>query len=62
MVAKKELHIYTTLINTVYDVYVCVVPCVCRQDFPSAVDVDVVPPIDRPIYYIFIFSLCDWRW
>lgn len=36
------------------------VTCVCKQDFLSAVD--VVPPIDRSIYYIFMLGLREWRW
>lgn len=35
------------------------VTCVCKQDFLSAVD--VVPPIDRSIYYIFMLGLREWR-
>lgn len=36
--------------------------CVCSWDCSSAVDVDVVPPIDRSIYYISLFGRCERRW
>lgn len=68
-VCSKEstIHINIHKYSIWMALYVCVVcvrseftvTCACRQDLSSAVD--VVPPIDSSIYYIFIISLCEWR-